>query len=98
MYAIRSYYVRDPAHARFFGSRNDRMPSFGKDQILKERGVDMIDVSEAEFNKMGTNILALARITSYNVCYTKLLRPGPGRPTGNTASASLSRYPSRGRG
>ena len=26
---------------------------------LKERGVDMIDVSEEEFNKMGTNILAL---------------------------------------
>ncbi len=26
---------------------------------LKERGVDMIDVSETEFNKMGTNILAL---------------------------------------
>ena len=29
-------------------------------KLLKERGVDMIDVSEAEFNRMGTNILALA--------------------------------------
>ncbi len=28
-------------------------------KLLKERGVDMIDVSEDEFNKMGTNILAL---------------------------------------
>jgi N-dimethylarginine dimethylaminohydrolase len=27
---------------------------------LKKRGVDMIDVSEEEFNKMGTNILALS--------------------------------------
>jgi N-dimethylarginine dimethylaminohydrolase len=29
-------------------------------KLLKERGVDMIDVSKNEFNKMGTNILALA--------------------------------------
>jgi dimethylargininase len=29
-------------------------------KLLKERGVDMIDVSEDEFNKMGTNILALS--------------------------------------
>ncbi|MFH1179157.1 MAG: arginine deiminase family protein [Candidatus Bathyarchaeota archaeon] len=29
-------------------------------KLLRERGVEMIDVSEAEFNKMGTNILALA--------------------------------------
>jgi dimethylargininase len=29
-------------------------------KLMKERGVDMIDVSEQEFNKMGTNILALA--------------------------------------
>jgi N-dimethylarginine dimethylaminohydrolase len=29
-------------------------------KLLDERGVDMIDVSENEFNKMGTNILALA--------------------------------------
>lgn len=28
-------------------------------KLLKERGVEMIDVSEEEFNKMGTNILAL---------------------------------------
>lgn len=28
-------------------------------KLLKERGVELIDVSEAEFNKMGTNILAL---------------------------------------
>ncbi len=28
-------------------------------KMLRERGVEMIDVSEAEFNKMGTNILAL---------------------------------------
>ena len=29
-------------------------------KLLRERGVEMIDVSEAEFNKMGTNILALS--------------------------------------
>lgn len=28
-------------------------------KLLKERGVELIDVSDAEFNKMGTNILAL---------------------------------------
>ena len=28
-------------------------------KLLKERGVDMIDVSEEDFNKMGTNLLAL---------------------------------------
>ncbi len=29
-------------------------------KLLRDRGVDMIDVSESEFNKMGTNILALS--------------------------------------
>ncbi|MBN2334738.1 amidinotransferase [Candidatus Bathyarchaeota archaeon] len=29
-------------------------------KLLKERGIDLIDVSEIEFNKMGTNVLALS--------------------------------------
>lgn len=29
-------FIRDPAHARFYGKRNDRMPRFGAEQILDE--------------------------------------------------------------
>ncbi len=32
----------NPAHARFYGKRNDRMPAFGTDQILDEASVGLL--------------------------------------------------------
>jgi ubiquinol-cytochrome c reductase cytochrome b subunit len=35
-------FISDPAHLRFYGERNDRMPSFGAKQILTEREIGLI--------------------------------------------------------
>ncbi len=35
-------FVSDPAHPRFFGRDNDRMPSFGKEKSLTEREIQMV--------------------------------------------------------
>ncbi len=35
-------FISNPAHADFYGKRNDRMPSFGADQILDEHAIGMI--------------------------------------------------------
>ncbi len=35
-------FLHDPAHARFYGRRNDRMPSFGKDQVLDDHSLGLI--------------------------------------------------------
>ena len=35
-------FIRNPAHPRFYGDRNDRMPSFGRDKILSEREIDLL--------------------------------------------------------
>ena len=34
--------INDPAHARFYGSKNDRMPSFGRDEKLRSADIGMI--------------------------------------------------------
>lgn len=34
--------IADPAHDRFYGKKNDRMPSFGKDQKLTEQEISLI--------------------------------------------------------
>jgi ubiquinol-cytochrome c reductase cytochrome b subunit len=34
--------ISDPSHARFYGKRNDRMPLFGKDQILDSVTIDLV--------------------------------------------------------
>ena len=34
--------IADPAHGRFYGSKNDRMPSFGKDNKLTEIEIGLI--------------------------------------------------------
>ena len=34
--------ISDPSHARFYGKRNDRMPLFGKDQILDAASIDLV--------------------------------------------------------
>jgi ubiquinol-cytochrome c reductase cytochrome b subunit len=34
--------INDPAHARFYGSRNDRMPSFGTKEILDDTQIGLI--------------------------------------------------------
>ncbi|MFO1498911.1 MAG: cytochrome b N-terminal domain-containing protein [Verrucomicrobiota bacterium] len=38
---LRSF-VSDPGHARFYGTRNDRMPAFGKDQVLDAHSIGLI--------------------------------------------------------
>jgi ubiquinol-cytochrome c reductase cytochrome b subunit len=35
-------FITNPAHERFYGERNDRMPAFGKDQILDEKAIALI--------------------------------------------------------
>ena len=35
-------FIRDPSHARFYGKRNDRMPLFGKEQILDEAAIGLL--------------------------------------------------------
>ena len=34
--------VSDPKHERFYGRRNDRMPSFGRDQVLDEASIGLL--------------------------------------------------------
>src|SRR5438105_3612184 len=35
-------FVSDPAHARFYGKRNDRMPAFGRDKVLDDHAIGLI--------------------------------------------------------
>lgn len=35
-------FVNDPAHPKFFGRDNDRMPSFGKEKSLTDREIEMV--------------------------------------------------------
>jgi ubiquinol-cytochrome c reductase cytochrome b subunit len=35
-------FVANPAHDRFYGNRNDRMPLFGKDQILDDHALGLV--------------------------------------------------------
>lgn len=35
-------FIRDPAHERFYGERNDRMPRFGADAVLERASIELI--------------------------------------------------------
>lgn len=35
-------FISDPSHERFYGSRNDKMPSFGTEKILSEKDLGLI--------------------------------------------------------
>ena len=35
-------FIKNPAHDRFYGNKNDRMPSYGEDNKLEERSIEMI--------------------------------------------------------
>ena len=35
-------FIADPAHTRFYGRRNDRMPRYGADQVLQPRQIELI--------------------------------------------------------
>jgi mono/diheme cytochrome c family protein len=35
-------FISDPAHTRFYGRRNDRMPSYGEDQVLDSASIGLI--------------------------------------------------------
>lgn len=44
-YASREWlmaFVADPAHERFYGKKNDRMPLFGKDEVLDARSIGLV--------------------------------------------------------
>ena len=34
--------LSDPAHDRFYGKRNDRMPRFGADRVLDDRSLGLV--------------------------------------------------------
>ena len=35
-------FIKNPAHQRFYGRRNDRMPAYGERQELTDRQIEMI--------------------------------------------------------
>ena len=35
-------FIANPAHARFYGKRNDRMPAFGADKVLDDHAIGLI--------------------------------------------------------
>ncbi|MFT4586689.1 MAG: quinol-cytochrome oxidoreductase complex cytochrome b subunit/mono [Limisphaerales bacterium] len=35
-------FVSDPTHADFYGEENDRMPSFGKDEVMTQREIELV--------------------------------------------------------
>tara|TARA_Y100001934_G_scaffold149408_1_gene179290 strand:- start:1261 stop:1794 length:534 start_codon:yes stop_codon:yes gene_type:complete len=35
-------FIGDPSHERFYGSKNDRMPSFGRDNKISAREIEML--------------------------------------------------------
>ena len=35
-------FIADPAHTRFYGRRNDRMPRYGTDQVLQPRQIELL--------------------------------------------------------
>jgi ubiquinol-cytochrome c reductase cytochrome b subunit len=35
-------FISDPTHSRFYGKRNDRMPLFGKDQVLDAHSISLV--------------------------------------------------------
>jgi len=35
-------FISNPAHARFFGRRNDRMPAFGQDKVLDDHAIGLL--------------------------------------------------------
>jgi ubiquinol-cytochrome c reductase cytochrome b subunit len=35
-------FIADPSHARFYGDNNDRMPAFGRDDLLTDHEIDML--------------------------------------------------------
>ncbi len=35
-------FISDPAHSKFYGSRNDRMPSYGRDKVIEPQAVELL--------------------------------------------------------
>jgi ubiquinol-cytochrome c reductase cytochrome b subunit len=35
-------FINNPAHARFYGKRNDRMPAFGAEKMLDPKSIEMV--------------------------------------------------------
>ena len=78
MYAIRSYYAKYDEISEFCNRKiTDKFDNYGLELVdfvvenisLPEEVEAMLD-KKSSMNILGNNI----RITSYNVCYTKLLR------------------------
>ena len=83
MYAIRSYYDLYDALNSINNQTNKQFSVYVGDDNSPEILYDIvrlfedkIDISYIRFsNNLGGKSLVEHRITSYNVCYTKLLRP-----------------------
>ena len=82
MYAIRSYYERETAVAVLLGDRDDQAQVAAGQLalgllVLLEVHLDLLQAPLEPIGGLQRHELELAqalRITSYNVCYTKLLR------------------------
>lgn len=54
-------FVGHPAHVRFYGRRNDRMPSFGRDEILDEQALGLLaDWLRGEWHRPAPAVAATA--------------------------------------
>ena len=91
MYAIRSYYVDVPSRNGGDGPRAEVSVDFGGTKSTWEGRVTRMEAQVDQSSRMVHVVVEvddpydsseghpalLPRITSYNVCYTKLLRPFP---------------------
>ena len=89
MYAIRSYYDIAPTFEHHYVSSqapDEEIDGTVEDLLKAEMAEEERRRATAQNTNQDTNIVKRrrkivappARITSYNVCYTKLLRPVPG--------------------
>ena len=81
MYAIRSYYDSGTAVQAYRGGVVDYVDASrivvrvnDEETAPGEVGVDIYNLVKYQRSNQNTNINQRPRITSYNVCYTKLLR------------------------
>ena len=74
MYAIRSYYVVEEAVYKEFESISERGGVLGAMDTMYQRSKIQDESMYYEHRKHDGSLPIIGRITSYNVCYTKLLR------------------------
>ena len=70
MYAIRSYYAMEEISSNI---ANNASNAIDTQKLSSEANKDISEVKDASEKSM-ESVIKITRITSYNVCYTKLLR------------------------